>query len=486
MVTVERTPHRLDPDVTRVVARPFLPGESAFGEDPSRVDEILERVLGIPDGDVELILEGLRLRFDRRHPDVEGTWEANARSAMAMADRTPRVDGKRQLLVGAYFTQEYAVEAAAVCNPSVVPYPADGAGTPDRLRFVMSLRAIGEGHISSIEFREGTFGSDGSVNLVPPGQHVRTGVRTPALYDKRAFEGKLLELGAADELTDLVLAGLPQWFQLEELEERKVALAGHEAFSSAVALEAMRIMHWIASSNYRLTFDDGELDERVLLPAGPADSRGMEDARFVRFVDEDGSVVYHATYTAFDGFRILPQLITTSDFSAFRISTMHGTCAQNKGMALFPRRIDGRFASLSRHDQRSLHLMFSDDVRSWNSAELLYDPTEPWEAVQVGNCGSPIETGAGWLVLTHGVGPVRTYSIGAMLLDLEDPGKVLGRLVQPLLAPAEDEADGYVPNVVYSCGGMIHGGRLLLPYGISDRSVGFAVVDVEELLDTMA
>jgi predicted GH43/DUF377 family glycosyl hydrolase len=244
------------------------------------------------------------------------------------------------------------------------------------------------------------------------------------------------------------------------------------------------LFHGLATSNYELVFDGEELSERVLFPAGPADSRGMEDARFVRFTEE-GRTHYYATYTAFDGFRILPQMISTDDFNRFRVSTLHGACAQNKGMALFPRKVDGKYLALGRHDQTNLHLLWSDDIAEWSNAQRLAAPKELWESIQIGNCGSPIETEHGWLVITHGVGPMRTYCLGALLLDLDEPDRVIGRLTQPLIEPNWEDRDGYVPNVVYSCGSMLAGDDLLLPYGIADREVGIALVEVAELVDAM-
>jgi predicted GH43/DUF377 family glycosyl hydrolase len=242
------------------------------------------------------------------------------------------------------------------------------------------------------------------------------------------------------------------------------------------------LIHWLASSNYIIEFaTETTLSERVLAPAGPADSEGMEDARFVRF-DDNGTATYYATYTAYDGFDVLPQLIETRDFLHFRIATLSGSCAVDKGMALFGRRVDGDLLALSRYDGESLYLLRTRDLRSWNYAERLSTPTEPWELNKIGNCGSPLETSAGWLVLTHGMGPMRVYAIGAMLLDLTDPSRVIGHLHEPLLATGEDEQDGYVPNVVYSCGGMLHNNDLVIPYGISDREVSFATISLDDLL----
>jgi predicted GH43/DUF377 family glycosyl hydrolase len=292
-------------------------------------------------------------------------------------------------------------------------------------------------------------------------------------------------MDAEDEIADEVLALLPDVFDAEALANALKTVTAKDRVHPLQAETTVHVFRWLASSNFELVFDEEPLSERVLFPAGPADSAGMEDARFVRFAEDDGSVTYFATYTAFDGLRILPQLITTSDFVRFTVSSLHGSCAQNKGMALFPRRLDGKFVALSRHDQTNLHVLWADDLSHWNNAERLTGPVASWEPIQIGNCGSPIETEAGWLVITHGVGPMRTYRLGALLLDLQEPGKIVGRLDEPLLSPDWSDRDGYVPNVVYSCGSMLHEGLLIVPYGIADREVGIGLVAVDELLSAM-
>ena len=299
-----------------------------------------------------------------------------------------------------------------------------------------------------------------------------SGRRTPpAHFKKTRFVTKLLELGAVNDLSSSVMNRLAPLFTLEELE---ASLSGLEAHGPppAVWFETVKIIRMLATSNYVTTFPaDSQLAERVIFPAGPNESRGMEDARFVRFTADDGRVTYYATYTAYDGFSILPQLIETDDFVRFTISTLNGVAAQNKGMALFPRPIDGKYVMLSRKDRENLHLATSNDVHHWNDVVELYRPQHPWELLQIGNCGSPIETEAGWLVLTHGVGPMRRYTIGALLLDLDDPQRVIGHLREPLIEPDEDEREGYVPNVVYTCGAIVHGERLVVPYGFSDAGI---------------
>jgi predicted GH43/DUF377 family glycosyl hydrolase len=484
-VRLIRTRHKVLPDPRRVVIKPYLPGEEILVTGASRVERVLDRVMAIDEAEVSDILAEVMKAFASRHKRfddiLEESFERVARYLPANCQPSPT----RRLLIGAYFIHEYSIEAAALFNPSMVPAPdQSGLGASDK-RFIMSLRGVGEGHISSIEFRSGVVDQHGNVTFDPVSPYLLPGRRAAPMYDKRRFQDKLLELHADNDVSRAILEALPAAFSLEQLEDtlRRIAEMG---FPPAMSFETQKIVHMYASSNYVMTFpSESVLSERLLFPAGPTESRGMEDARFVRFQDDDKSVVYYATYTAFDGFQILPQLIETSDFISFRIATLAGKAAQNKGMALFPRRVSGSYMAITRHDRENLHLIRSDDVRRWHEGAQLAVPTAPWELIQIGNCGSPIETKEGWLVLTHGVGPVRRYAIGAMLLDLDEPERIRGQLREPLLAPAEHEREGYVPNVVYSCGGMIHQGQLILPYGFSDQGVVIALVPLDELLAAM-
>jgi len=483
-MNLKRSDVSIGPDPRRVVALPFIPGLVGTLDvlGGPRVDQIAERVLGLSSGEVGELLAQARAHFGGRHRDLDARWEANFREALPHSPRLDSVQGDQRALIGAYFTQEYAFEGAALCNPSLVPDPAWSG--EETLRFIMSARAIGEGHISSIEFRKGTVTEAGDVALEEVGPLVTTGRRTSVVYQKPSFLTKLEELGADPQIANQICGTLPERFIFDDLAGVLPNLDVQGAYPAA-AFETLRLIHWLASSNYRLEFSNGPLSERLIFPAGPSDSRGMEDARFVKFVDDDGSSTYYATYTAFDGFQILPQLIQTSDFLAFDITTMSGTSARNKGLALFPVKIDDHYAALSRHDRERLYLSYTDDIRRWESSELIYEPRAGWESVQVGNCGSPIETGEGWLVITHGVGPMRRYCLGAVLLDRKDPSQVLGRLPRPFLEPAEDERDGYVPNVVYSCGGLVHGDNLVLPFGVADHSISIATVPVADLVGAM-
>jgi predicted GH43/DUF377 family glycosyl hydrolase len=479
---VRRTTHRLRNDPSRVIAKRYLPGEEIAGETGNRADLLMERILAIPEAEVVEMLAATIRRFGGRHRQFEELLE---RDFAAVSTRLggATVSRARKLLIGAYFTHEYSVEGAALFNPSLVPAPLQAGLPVGAERFVMSLRAVGEGHISSIEFRTGIIDQAGELTFDPLSPHLVTGERTePADHDKAQFRAKLVELGAGSDIAWGLLDPLPDHFTPADLEQALAKLE-KDGTPHAVSFETAKIIRVLASSSYVTTFPtDSALSERVIFPAGPHETRGMEDARFVRFTEDDGRSTYYATYTAFDGYQIVPQLIQTDDFRSFRIATLNGRAAQNKGMALFPRRIKGRYVMLSRRDRENLHLASSTRVRHWADVTELRRPSRPWELLQIGNCGSPIETEAGWLVITHGVGPMRRYVIGALLLDLENPERVLGELREPLLEPDSTEREGYVPNVVYSCGAMTHGSHLVLPYGVSDGAVGMAVISLPDLL----
>jgi predicted GH43/DUF377 family glycosyl hydrolase len=484
--SVTRARHRLLPDARRVLAKPFLPGEETLLPGQSRAQLLMERILEIPEADVVALNASILQRFDGRHRQFREILGQQFDALAVYVADPATVSADRRLLIGAYFTHEYAIEAAALFNPSIVVAPDQRGVESGAMRFVMSLRAVGEGHLSSIEFRSGVLDADAGIKFDEPGTKIVSGRRTPPGYFHKArFVTKVLELGVANDLSSSVLNRLGEQFTLAELE---ASLSGLEAHGPppAVWFETVKVIRTLASSNYVTTFPaDSQLAERVIFPAGPNETRGMEDARFVRFTAADGGITYYATYTAYDGFSILPQLIETEDFVRFTISTLNGAAAQNKGMALFPRLIDGKFVMLSRKDRENLHLSTSSDVHHWNDVVELYRPQQPWELLQIGNCGSPIETEAGWLVLTHGVGPMRRYTIGAMLLDLADPRRVIAHLPEPFLEPTEDEREGYVPNVVYTCGAIVHGDQLVVPYGFSDAGIAIAQLPLAELLDAL-
>lgn len=479
--TVRRTDVVLAPDPRRVIGRPHVPGDDPAAEVPSRLAGIAQRIMRLSDEQVLSELDDVRRHFADRHRDLELML---ARNADRMQDLIAGADDARRRLTGAYLTQEHAFSAAALTNPSMVRAPDQSGVAPGACRFVLSLRAISEGHISSITFRSGVVDADGDVRLDEAGLLAETGERRAAVYERRHFADKLSELGADVALTALVMDRLPRHFGSPELERAITVL---DDVPRAVSNESTKLMRWLAASNYLLAFDPAtSLHERLIWPEGPFESRGMEDARFVRFRESDGSTAYYATYTAFNGFEILPQLIETNDFTSFEISTLAGGSAQNKGMALFPRTIGGEYVALSRPDRENLHLLRSNDPRAWRGPSVpLRRPERAWEVIQMGNCGSPLETEHGWLVLTHGVGAMRTYRLGAMLLDLEHPEHIVADLPDPILEASAQERDGYVPNVVYSCGGMIHGDHLVLPYGASDQRTMVATLSVTELLEAL-
>jgi predicted GH43/DUF377 family glycosyl hydrolase len=483
MLDLKRSEHWIEPDPARLVSRPFLPGTVNFGGDYRRLALVIERVLALAPDSQQHLLDDARARARGRFRDIESQWIQHFDLA---AERVPIlddvVDPDLRLLIGAYLTLGYAYEGAALTNPSIVPF---GDGDDDAQPFVMSARAIGEGHISSVAFLTGVVGRAGEVLFDVRSPFADNGLRLEPTYRLRSFTDKLRELGFGNEVSRRILDGLPDEFTVAELR------AGLDRVTDAdldpVLVEhTVRMVHWLSDSSYEVVFDqDIPLTERLISPAAPSESRGMEDARFVRFVDDDGKVTYYATYTAYDGVHILPQIIETEDFLHFRMSTMSGPTAYHKGLALFPRRIGGEYAAVSRHDQETTFVMRSDSLRNWSNAEAIMVPEQGWEAVQTGNCGSPMETEAGWLVITHGVGPMRRYVLGAVLLDLDEPVKVIGRLRTPLLEPEAGETVGYVPDVVYSCGGMIHDGHLVLPYGYADYGIRVATLPVAQLLDEM-
>jgi predicted GH43/DUF377 family glycosyl hydrolase len=473
---------RLLPDAGRVLAKPFLPGSENLPDGGSRIDAIVRRVLAMPEAEVSTTLADAREAFAGRHGDLEQVLETHYGTVAEVVAIPDDASRSRRLLIGAYFTHEFSVEAAALGNPSIVAAPDQSGLAPGETRFVMSLRAIGEGHLSSIEFRSGVVAADRTIRVEAPVGPLETGARVGADYDKDFFETKLDDLGALDAVARSILDDLAPRFTRAELETAIVDRHDRSG-GGALSVQTRHILHWLASSNYHVRFSAGsDLSQRVVFPAGPAESRGMEDLRLVRFVHDDGRTQYYGTYTAFDGHQILPQLVETADFRSFRIATLSGESAQNKGMALFPRKLDGHFVALGRHDNVNNFLMRSDDVRVWREAEKIQEPERSWELTQLGNCGSPLETEAGWLVITHGVGPFRQYSLGALLLDIADPARVIGHLDDPLLVPRGPEREGYVPNVVYSCGSMIVGGELVLPYGFADTGASIASVPIDDLL----
>lgn len=425
-VAVVRAAPRLRPDPSRVIAQLFVPGAELVAGRPLRAAGVAGRVLALDEDQVEQAMADVMARFGHRHPDLPAAFARHAERIAELVDAPVGRSDARSQLLGATFTQEVAVEAAALCNPSLVAHPDQAGAEAGGLRFVMSVRGIGEGHRSSVGFRTGHVAADGLVRLDEPSPFSVVGTVDSVGSDDPAEHGYTTAFPATTDMS-----------------------------------------------------------ERVLWPATANESHGIEDARFVRFTDDDGSVTYFATYTAYDGVGITQQLLESADLTSFTSSPLAGPAAANKGLALFPRRVGGRFAALSRYDEETNAVAFSDDPRRWDEAVSYQLPRQAWETIQLGNCGAPIETDEGWLVLTHGVGPMRTYCIGAVLLDLDDPTRLIGRLAAPLLSPAADEQDGYVPNVVYSCGALRHAGTLVIPYGIADASIGIATVRLTDLLTAL-
>ena len=446
----------------------------------------MDRVMSLNKRDTSRLLKAALDEFTPTHPDLRDVLTEHYERAAERTQISCELGAEQRLLMGAYFTMEYAFESAALFNPSIVLSTDQSGIGPGEARFVMSLRSVGEGHISSIVFRSGTVARDGDIHVDPAGLQIRRmRVVEDRQYDKDLFRIKIIEIGAYRPVVEAVLERLDARFTMQQLIQAIHAVQ----FDGEVPLEFREVadsLTWLAGSNYQIRWDpDGGLGELILFPTSETESQGMEDMRLVRFVDDDGSVRYYGTYTAVSGHRILPQILEVAEPGVAEIHTLNGRYAQNKGMALFPRKLDGWYVMITRVDGENLYLARSKNVRFWNDAVRLQEPKFPWEFVQIGNCGSPIETEAGWLLLTHGVGPMRRYCIGASLLDLHDPARLIGRLDTPLLVPNEEERSGYVPNVVYSCGGMVHNELLVIPYGISYAATGFAVVPLDDVLSRL-
>jgi predicted GH43/DUF377 family glycosyl hydrolase len=478
---IQRTQVILHPDRTRVLLRPFLlPSDR-------RALRIGAHVTALPESEVHALWNQVQAEFADRHAKIRDFLKRRFRQVQPFLPGESVFSEERQLLLGAYFSHEYSLEAAALFNPSIVPHPDQSELPPGSLRFILSLRATGEGHISSITFRTGVLDARSNIAINAPTRYCLEPEQVPnASYDKGLFERKLQELGLAGDFSRQVLQGLEDFFTLEDLRATVSRAVKRFGARDQETEAAARKTLMLAQSNYEVQFaPDSRLSERVLFPTTPSQSNGIEDARFVLFQNEDGLKTYYATYTAYDGKMILPQFIETSDFLHFKFITLNGRAVQNKGMALFPRRIKGRYAMLSRQDFENIYVMFSDHLHFWDTAQAVLKPEYPWEFIQLGNCGSPIETEAGWLVLSHGVGPMRKYCIGAFLLDRDDPTRLIGRLREPLIKPDENEREGYVPNVVYSCGSLLHGRRLIIPYAMSDYATTFATLSLDAVLAAM-
>lgn len=483
-INIVRKDIRFYPDSKRVIARFFMPGGEA------RAKNIIEKILALSEEETRFNLNQVLINFAQRHRNISRVFEKHCEQVEHVIKLlnvdTESLSKEKKLLIGSYFTMEYSIESAAFFNPSIVEDPDQTALMEHEKRVVVSFRATGEGHISSIVFRSGVIDKNNNLHFNDPGDLVDIPEAVKKhIYDKKTFIEKLHEMNIQRELIGMVMDQLGDQFIYGEL-QASIANCMKNTNLTTTQKKVINDINWLASSHYEITFSlDTSLSERVIYPISYTERNGIEDARFVRFVDDDGSVTYYATYTAYSGFTILPKLIETRDFYHFKIMPLNGEYAQNKGMALFPRKINDKYVMLSRLDGVNNYIMISDDLHVWHDAIAIQEPLYPWEFIQIGNCGSPVETEKGWLLLTHGVGPMRRYCLGLTLLDLDDPTTVLGRIKEPLLSPNDEEREGYVPNVVYSCGAIVHNNELVIPYAMADSSSTFATVKLEELFSKL-
>lgn len=478
-VPITRLPERLTPDPSRVILRFFGSADSA------RTRRTIERVLTLADDQVSGILDKLRKDFEPQHRNIAEIWAEHFERVQSHVPDSGSLSEQQQLLIGAYFTMQYAIEAAALFNPSMVPAIDQENLPPGATRFTMSLRATGEGHVSSIVFRRGVIDADNRVHIEPASPYSRPlPVVEDRLYENEECRRTLIEIDAYSELADRVLAQLPGEFTIQQLSDVLEHVRCRLGDPATMQRTADNLLS-LARANYELQFpEDAALSECVIFPNSEAESQGIEDCRLVRFTNDDGSVRYYGTYTAFNGTRIMPLLFEVYEKRLrLRVCTLGGVYAQNKGMALFPRKVGGQYMMSGRLDGENLFILHSDSIRIWNHGKLVQEPKYWWQMSIIGNCGPPMETEEGWLLLTHGVGPMRQYCIGATLLDLDDPTKIIGQTQDPLIVPIGEERIGYVPNVVYSCGGMIHNDVLIIPYAMSDVITTFATVPLPDLLD---
>jgi beta-1,2-mannobiose phosphorylase / 1,2-beta-oligomannan phosphorylase len=484
LLTINRKSLKFNPDSSRVIARFLYTGEE-------RALNTIRSVLNMNRPSASQALNSILRDYSWRHRNISKVFERHYNKIshlLKLLDIDPdSLDISQKTLIGSYFTMEYSIEAAAFFNPSIVEHPDQSELRWDELRVILSFRATGEGHISSIVFRTGILDKNNNLTLEPVGkmleeaQHIRKHI-----YDKASFKKKLDEMAIHSLIpSELILDKLDDKFSYGELRDciKEARNSIHLAADKEILFNQII---WLASSHYELDFSlDTNISERVIFPVSINERNGIEDARFVKFTEENGETIYYATYTAYDGITILPKLLETRDFYHFKVLPLHGEIAKNKGMALFPRKVNGKFAMLCRLDGFNNYIAYSDNINIWREAKLLQQPKYPWEYIQIGNGGSPIETAEGWLVITHSVGPMREYTLGASLFDLENPEREIGRLNSPLLVPNAEEREGYVPNVVYSCGSMIHNDELIIPYAMSDYASTYATVSLHELLDEL-
>jgi len=471
----------LRPDYKRVLLRPV-----SYGSE-KRIKAIIARIQSLSSKDVKKQIQEIYKKFNTRHNNFKQFLLRRFEQISPFCPENAEYSQEQKLLIGAYFSHEYSIEAAALFNPSIVWNRDQSNLRGGKRRFILSLRATGEGHISSLVFRSGTIDKSAKIKI----DKASTRISGPEIdkmpsFDKLMFKRKIKAENLDNPVSAKILANIPDSFTYQDLEsgiDKINQQKHHRTKRDRDVLEKIRLL---AESNYQINFSQNQgLSERVIFPHSHAEQNGIEDARFVQFYNDDGSWTYYATYTAYDGHKIRPQLLETPDFLNFRVYTLHGKEIYNKGLALFPRKINRQYAMISRQDNESVFIMFSKDLYFWSKKQKILHPLYPWEFVQLGNCSSPLETGYGWLVLSHGVGPMRTYSVGAFLLDKNDPAKVLGRLKKPILFAKGKDRNGYVPNTVYSCGGIIFRNNLIIPYALSDTASTFAVVKLNSLLKKM-
>lgn len=480
---IERKDIKVYPDSSRVIARFFF-------SDVERAKSLIQRVMALSEEEVYSIIIPLLQEFSKRHRNITRVFERHCKKLDTIF-RQLNIDAEelsrhRKLLVGSYFTHEYSIESAAFFNPSIIEDPDQTELTEGQRRLIISFRAVGEGHISSIVFRRAIVDVNNDITVIPAGEYIdEAEVVRNSIYNKKLFLKKALEAKINLNILSEAESKLDEHFEYKRL-KKFVVDSQHLADDDLTRLEYEKIL-WLSDSYHEIQFSlDTDISDRVIFPISEFESKGIEDARFVKFFEENGEVRYYATYTAYDGTIILPKLLETKDFYHFKVRPLYGNGAQNKNLALFPEKINGKYAMLSRIDGWNNYIMYSKNIGLWDDPQLLQPPKYPWEFIQIGNCGSPLKTDEGWLVITHGVGPMRRYSLGACLLDLENPSKLIAHLKQPLLVPNDDEREGYVPNVVYSCGSYINNNKdLIIPYGLSDYSASFITVDLRALLNRL-
>jgi len=481
-VEVIRKDIRFVPDPGMVIAR-----YNTYSDEQNK--RIINSVLNMSEGEVEIAMSQLLRGYAKRHRNISRIFENhfnNLRYVFDLITVDPdSLSVNQRLLIGSYFTMEYSIESAAYFNPSIVEHPDQTELQPGEKRVILSFRATGEGHISSLVFRSGVIDKENNLSFESRGKLLEEAKSIKQhVYDKQSFRNKLDEMKFYDKTLSpsVILDQLNDRFTYSDLKKCVDDIKKNYQFSETKTLTLEQII-WLASSHYEIEFSmDTALSERVIFPITETEKNGIEDARFVRFIEQDGSVKYFATYTAYDGSVVMPKLIETESFYNFNISPLHGEIVMNKGMAIFPRKIKGKYAMLGRIDGASNYISFSDDIKVWREAKLIQEPKYPWEFIKIGNCGSPIETDEGWLVITHAVGQMREYVLGASLFDLDDPTKEIGRLKTPLMIPNAEEREGYVPNVIYSCGAMVNNNEVILPYAMSDSVSTYACVNLNDLL----